>query len=192
MKKLALIVPCAIVLLACTQREQQPPQDPANAVQQATPQEAAPVTAAPERTSVSLEQVVALDSVVLENAEWTRKACSLDRVDDTTGADVEFEANKSGPTLFTGYLIDDQDRPSGDFQVVLKSDSGSFAFPAKTGASRPDVAAYFKVPALIRAGFEVSVDMAGVEPGQYHPVFLLERDGRALFCETGRKLNVGV
>ncbi|RYE59288.1 MAG: hypothetical protein EOP20_05010 [Hyphomicrobiales bacterium] len=127
--------------------------------------------------------IVELDPAVLAGATWTAKACALTSEENAR----EITARRGQPLVMEGYVVDPSDAPAGGFDVVLKGDK-QFRIPAHTGRSRPDVAAFFKVPALAEAGYLFSTTFGAVPPGTYAVDFMLERAGIKYFCESGKTL----
>lgn len=138
---------------------------------------------------VKADGVKEQDPAVLAGATWTQKQCSLTLKDapDTT---VDVDANPDGVTELAGFFIDPGNQPAGEFQIVLKGETKNFSIPAKTGWDRSDVATYFKMPQLANSGYDVTADLAGVEPGKYKVDFMVDRSGTKYFCESGKSLVV--
>lgn len=150
------------------------------------PQDSNPVAGASGHVAIEPVAVVELDPVLREMASWTAKACEL-----VTGEGSGMAVDADQVAIFEGFFIDPFDSPAGTFDIVLKgADSRILAIPATTGASRPDVADFFKVRALERSGFRVSASLKDVPPGRYAVDFMLERAGQHYFCESGKQLVV--
>lgn len=126
------------------------------------------------------------DPAKLASSVWTRQACSLDMV-DRGAPDADVARGKSHS--FEGFVLGADGAAAGQFLVVFKGEK-SFAVQASTGVSRPDVAAYFKNPALGNAGFMVSSDLAAADPGVYEIYFYIVNGTGTFFCEAGRKVIV--
>jgi hypothetical protein len=124
---------------------------------------------------------VAMDAAALAAAAWTRNACSLNGVNATLS---EFQADRAQPVVFRGYLIDETGGVPANFSLVLKQGTSLFTVPATTGVARPDVAEFFRNPALERAGFEVAVDASDLDAGAYEVKFLIDRGEQSYFCEA--------
>ncbi len=75
---------------------------------------------------------------------------------------LQIRANSS--LKLDGWAVDDEAKAlAAGVEVVIDGK----AYRALYGRSRPDVAAYFHVPAYLNAGFSASVPMAAVGPGQH-------------------------
>lgn len=164
-------------------------QAPAPAASQATPASASAQTPAAEAptvvAAVDETKVVEFDAKVLTQATWTGKACDVKVPDGTT----EKVVTKGAANQLEGYVIDPSDAPAGAFDFVLKGEK-SFLIPASTGASRPDVAEFFKVPALETSGFQFTTTLASIPAGRYTVDFVMDRKGTKYFCESGKTLIV--
>src|SRR4249919_1334333 len=157
------------------------------ATQTASPTSAqAPEASAPASVAaVDETKVVEFDAGSLKQATWTGKACDVKVPDGAT----ETVATKGSANQIEGYVIDPSDAPAGAFDFILKGDK-SFSIPATTGASRPDVAEFFKIPALANSGFQFTTTLANVPAGRYTVDFVMDRNGTKFFCESGKTLVV--
>ena len=135
--------------------------------------------------AVDEAKVVEVDTAALTKATWTGKACDLKVPEGTS----EMTVSKGGTNQLEGYVVDPADAPAGKFDFILKADK-SFAIPASTGASRPDVAEFFKIPALATAGFKFTTTLANVPAGRYMVNFVMDRNGTQYFCESGKAIVV--
>lgn len=135
--------------------------------------------------AVDETKVVEFDAKVLTQATWTGKACDVKVPDGTT----EKVVTKGTANLLEGYVIDPSDAPAGAFDFVLKGEK-SFQIPASTGAPRPDVAEFFKIPALETSGFQFTTTLASIPAGRYTVDFVMDRTGTKYFCESGKTLIV--
>lgn len=188
-----ILFPWAVSMLliaGCREQNRVEQTDQAGGVPKQTASEAEstvqPKIAEPAQFIVDEASVGPLAEESLAKAEWTRKACSLD---DVGGLKDAIVAKKGEASIWSGYVIDPIDTPAGDFSIVLKG-ATAIAIPAKTGAYRPDVAEYFGHPALETAGFRVSTTLQSVPAGAYSVIFVLNRDGRDYFCESGKEITV--
>lgn len=161
-----------------------PAKDASAAATQAPAPSIAPAPTTPQ--AVDESKVAVLSDEEFQRAEWTRQACSLDTAGGLADGIV---LTKGTPHVFSGYLVDDAQAPAGVFRLVLKGAS-HHAIPASTGWLRPDVAEFFKVPALSTSGFEFTTTLQEVPAGEYQAVFLIERGERLLFCESGKTVTV--
>lgn len=125
---------------------------------------------------------------VLAKANWTRKACALTvaNVDDSV---KEVPVAPGNPARLSGYFIDPEDQPAGDFSIVLLGLDRNYTFAAKTGWDRTDVAKYFGKPQLANSGFDVSVDLSGIPDGTYKVDYVVDRHTGSFFCESGKALT---
>jgi hypothetical protein len=147
---------------------------------------AAPTQSAPATVAAADETKIGeFDATTLTKATWTGKACDV-KVPDGT---VEKVVTKGSANLLEGYVIDPSNAPAGEFEVVLKGEK-SFSIPASTGASRPDVAEFFKIPALATSGFQFTTTLESIPAGRYSVDFVMDRAGTKYFCESGKTLIV--
>jgi hypothetical protein len=136
---------------------------------------------------VASGKVVLLDSDALVGAQSTGTACSLDTIDDSYAKEASLENTK--PHVFRGWMLSESRQPAGKFDLVLKG-TPSYAIAASTGETRKDVGEYFKDPAMSTAGFSVSSDLSGVPAGVHDIIFVIERNGRTYYCDSGKKLSL--
>jgi hypothetical protein len=179
----AAIVLGALVLGACSEREPPatfvpPPAAPAI--------DATPPVEKPAVLVVDEAKVVPAAADLLGKAEWTAKNCSLDSVDGVTG---NISVAKGAPHVFKGFFIDETGGVPGPFSIVLKG-ARNYEVPVATGASRPDVGAFFKNPSLSLAGYEFSTTLDAVPAGDYTVWMLVRRDARSFFCEAGKTIAI--
>lgn len=145
---------------------------------------AAPTAAVP----VSKGNVTPLAVDVLTGAQWTSAACSLDTIDDNYSKD-RISLDRAKPHVFRGWMLDEAKHPAGAFSVVLKG-TNDYAISTATGELRKDVGEYFKDPALSTAGFSVSADLANVAAGDYDVEYVIQKAGKAYFCDTARTISL--
>ncbi len=119
----------------------------------------------------------------------TTRDCSLDRLVDAAGAPATVWS-RSGAAALGGWLADrKQPQIPQAFSVVLRG-SADFVIQAANGVSRPDVAAAFGNPALEGAGFNLTLGLASVSPGDYAIVLVAHYPKFDLACYTGKRLVV--
>lgn len=160
----------------------------AKSAQTAAPSDS--IAKAPEpgkATPLQASEVVPISTQELSAAQWTRHACSLDEIN---GSPATVQVQKTGPVAFSGYVLDSAGVVPAEFSLVLKHADKSFKVPASTGIARPDVAVYFKNPALEGAGFNFSVDLSGLKSGTYEVVFLVGEGDTSFFCESGKRVDI--
>jgi len=141
--------------------------------------------ASPAIAALTAEAITEYDASQLASATWTGKACDLKTPEGTTSLDL----TKGSELVLEGYVIDPADAPAGDFSLVLKG-TPSYAISMTTGRSRPDVAEYFKVPALESAGYAARTMLEGVTAGTYAVSFVMIRDGQQYFCDSGKTISL--
>lgn len=179
----------AFVLVAAVVGCSQAPSGGDSAVTTAPREEAKPVQFETTPLQVAAASVKEQDPAVLAAAEWTAKQCSL-TLPDMPDNQLDLDAAGTGPTHLAGFFIAPADQPAGDFEVVLKGEAKNYSFPVKTGWDRTDVADFFKMPQLASAGYDVMVDLSGVDAGKYKINYMVDRSGKKFFCESGRNLVV--
>ena len=72
--------------------------------------------------------------------------------------------------------------------VILLVGAESYGISATTGLERPDVATYFKIPALASAGYQIDAGFDAVNPREY-AVFVLDEKER-IVCPTHQTITV--
>jgi hypothetical protein len=75
----------------------------------------------------------------------------------------------------------------GSFVTLLASASAVYGVAGQTQLERPDVAAFFKAPGMLKAGYQVDVDLKGVPPGDY-AVYLKPTKGGT--CPTHHTVRI--
>ncbi|HYG07194.1 MAG TPA: hypothetical protein VD865_12430 [Stenotrophomonas sp.] len=88
---------------------------------------------------------------------------------------------------FNGFVVGPDQRPAERLQLVLRGQK-DFALPITRRTSRPDVAEYFKAPALENSGFAVSSTLAEVPAGEYRLFFGMAYDEKNFLCDSGKQL----
>lgn len=170
-KALALVSSLAVFALsACGQSGQQP----ASSTMQ--PSSSAEATAPAPAGSV---QPVPASEV--NSASLSGQACSLDTIDGDYAAQVTLDKGKTH--VFRGWLENDEQKPAGDFRIVLVG-SQDYGMSAKTGVSRPDVAAGQNNPALTDAGFNASANLDSLPSGKYGIRFLMQTNDKTYWCDA--------
>lgn len=172
-----------LTLAGCGNNEQQtPPNVQGNVASTSSP-------AVPEvTTAVAEDKIQSLGPDVLASAQSTDAPCSLDSIDGNYFKDqVKLASGKSH--VFRGWLLDETRHPAGNFSFVLKGPH-NYAIPTKTGVVRNDVGDYFKDSALSDTGFNFSTTLASISAGEYHVTFVIQRDQKAYFCDSGKTFIV--
>ena len=180
-----LVFVLAATVVGCGQA----PSDGTPAVTTTPSEDAKPIKFETASLQVAAASVKEQDAAVLAAAEWTAKQCSL-MLPGVPDSQHDLDAAAAGPTRLAGFFIAPDDQPAGEFEVVLKGDAKNYSFPAKTGWDRTDVADFFKMPQLASVGYDVMVDLSGVEAGKYEIDYMLDRSGKKFFCESGSNLVV--
>ena len=83
-------------------------------------------------------------------------------------------------------LRKDAGEPLKRFTLVLAGAQG-YAVGGETTLDRPDVATFFKQPAVLNSGFQIDVSLQGVPAGDY--VFYLRREDGSV-CPTHQTLRL--
>lgn len=182
-----VIAVLAGALVGCEERAPSQSASTSAAPAPAAAEAASPATSALKQPlAVDESKVSELDAKVLGEAAWTGKACDVRVPDGTT----EVTVSKGTASTLEGYVIDPNDAPAGEFDFVLKGGEKSFRIPVSTGWSRPDVAEFFKAPALETAGFQFTTTLQNVPAGRYAVDFVMDRSGAKYFCESGKTVIV--
>lgn len=180
---IGLVVGLAVILASGCRDRAVAPEGEESAQQSTIP---AQVVASPPSIAIDESKVAPVAGQRLASAGWTRHACSLDMVDNGPPDAV---LPKGSPHVFKGFVLGSDGGVAGDFMVLFKGKE-LFGLPTATGASRPDVAAYFKNPSLSAAGFEFSTTLSSIPEGNYEIVYLMDNGPESFFCESGRKVQV--
>lgn len=181
-----LLIPICIgvfALAGCGKNDQQAPSGVQDNVVSTKNPAASEVTMA-----VAEDKIQPLGSDVLAAAQSTNAACSLDSVDENYfKGQVKLTSGRSH--VFRGWLLDETRHPAGNFSFVLKG-MHNYAISAKTGVVRNDVGDYFKDPTLSDAGFNFSTTLTSISAGEYRVTFVIQRDQKAYFCDSGKTFTV--
>ncbi len=108
------------------------------------------------------------------------------RQSDNGGAATSALDPRAGHVItVTGWAVDGGAQRPGT-AVMIEVDSRR-RIRARYGIPRPDVAAYFGVPACLASGFQARISATGLRAGR-HSVSLLMRaaDGKALYTEKDK------
>ena len=186
--RLSTLIVGALILAGCNKDAEQPAASVPPPVETPAATTDAPAAAAAQTGTLVVDeaQVVPAASDILTKADWTGKNCSLDSVDAMT---KDIAVAKGQPHVFKGFLIGHDDAAPGAFSLILKG-SENYEIPVSTGAARPDVAEFFKNPALGNAGYDVSTTLASVPAGNYEVWMLIRKGERTFFCEAGQTIAV--
>jgi hypothetical protein len=126
----------------------------------------------------------------------TISVCSLENVVSTSDgaqnpgdAPNSFKVKKGASYKFIGFATDvAQARVPAKIKLVLSGGAKNFSRSTETGGSRPDVAAYFKQPALANAGYQLDAVFDQVPAGTYE-VVVVDAEANAA-CPTHQTLVV--
>ena len=122
--------------------------------------------------------------------------CSLENIvnlsDNTPSPGPEpntYIASHAMPYKLIGFATDsDAGTLPTSIQVFLHGKESSYTLPAQGGLDRPDVAQFFKKPALAKAGYQADAAFDDVAPGVYE-VSLVKGTTRQL-CATHQLLTI--
>ena len=121
--------------------------------------------------------------------------CSLENVvttaDNSTnhGSKNNYAVRKGKAYKLIGFSTNVEKGAVPKSIVMLLVGAESYAINATTGLERPDVATYFKVPALASAGYQIDAGFDVVNPGEYADFVLDEKERIA--CPTHQTITVG-
>ena len=156
---------------------------------------AAPVARAAVPESAQFKPTTEVDALQALPASGT---CSLENVvnvsDNTPSPGTEpnsFVAARVMPYKLIGFATDSEAGtvPTA-VHVYLHGKVASYLLPAQIGLDRPDVAEFFKKPALAKAGYQADAAFDDVTPGIYE-VSLIKGEGAAReLCATHQLLTV--
>ncbi|GAB6195012.1 hypothetical protein [Lysobacter xanthus] len=189
LRNLTLLVASGLLLAACGERP---------AAQQAGA--AAPATgapAAPAAVPAGPQFAVASDAADLM-ALQARGTCSLENVVDlatqapSPGNEPNtYSAKHDANYRLIGFATDSEaGAVPSKVEMLLHGESQSFSLPASEGLERPDVAAFFKKPALANSGYQADAGFANVAGGRYE-VFMVNTFGdQRVLCPTHQTLIV--
>ncbi len=117
------------------------------------------------------------------------QGCNLDAIYNAPPGDAAL--HRDVKVLFAGWLADPSaGRVPARFQLLLRG-TRAYELAVRGGAqTRWDVAAFFRNPALSRAGFRVMADLSAVTPGEYGVSFAYNDGDHAAICDSGRRVAV--
>lgn len=158
----------------------------------------ATVAAVAERAAVGPEGQFASsdDSAKGIDARTPSPTCSLENVitiaDNSLNpgdAPNTYSVDKGKLYKLIGFATDKEaGKVPKSFRMMLLGDH-VYSIKGATGAKRPDVATFFKVPGFADAGYQIDAAFDDVEPGSYRVVVLRDgQDDRA--CPTFQTLIV--
>ena len=167
---------CAVFVLAGCGKKESPSPSAAGAVQ--APRAVLDATTSRQQIEAgALEAACSLEVVIELPSEKRYDASSavytIPR--DLTVKLIGFGTNKTAGTEL------------GSFVTLLASVSAVYGVAGQTQLERPDVAAFFKAPGMVKAGYQVDVDLKGVPPGDY-AVYLKPTKGGT--CPTHHTVRI--
>jgi hypothetical protein len=117
--------------------------------------------------------------------------CSFDLIDGkrVPHDDGVFPLSSGRKFLAHGWVVDDQDKPPTDFQLVLDS-ATNYGFAGQTDELRTDVIQVLKSEAAALSGFNVSVDLGQIPAGTYTVTLLFPGPHGDLKCTPAGKLAI--
>jgi len=194
MKNSSLLLTAGLVVglaTACGDRPAPTPADQAAAPGTAT----APVARAAVPESAQFKPTTEVEALQALAASGT---CSLENVvnlsDNTPSPGTEpnsYVAARVVPYKIIGFATDSEaGTVPTTVHVYLHGKEVSYSLPAQVGLDRPDVAQFFKKPALAKAGYQADAAFDDVTPGVYE-VSLIKGEGTAReLCATHQLLTV--
>lgn len=134
------------------------------------------------------------ESVQSLDAAATAPTCSVEGLvlAGAATADAAKEARYNVPLQAKVKLIGfathkPREEALGSFQLLLVGAEKVFAVSGKTDLERPDVAAYFKAPAMLKSGFQVNAALQDVPAGSYRMIL---RGSQGTVCPTHHTLVI--
>ncbi len=95
----------------------------------------------------------------------------------------------------SGWAFDDSTRSVSEMVFIelvrVESDGRNYAkyYAAASRVERADVAAGFKEPAYMKAGYNLKAGIKSVPPGEYEINVIQVVDGNPLLAPTGKRMN---
>lgn len=186
-RHIAVLTVATLVLAACGER---PAQQANGAPAASTGAPSAPVAAGP--------QFAVNDDAAELMALTARGTCSLENVvnqstqSPSPGSEPNTYSIKRGAGYrLIGFATDSEGgQVPGKVELLLHGESQSFSLSAKEGLERPDVAQFFKKPALANSGYQADAGFDNVPAGRYE-VFAVNSFGdQRVLCPTHQTIIV--
>ena len=131
----------------------------------------------------SVEDNVAQLSVDTSPAPPVGGSCALDLVNGTLAAELSPVA---GNVTLRGWVVDEAMAADGEAMLVLAGD-GRHVATISRNIDRPDVAAAVGSEAARVSGFNQTIAVGGLAPGEYR----VHLASGGVECDTGKRIAVG-
>jgi hypothetical protein len=122
--------------------------------------------------------------------------CSLENVvtiaDNATnfGAKNNYTVKKDATYKLIGFVTDIEKQETPKTIRMILVGKNSYSFDGVAGLDRPDVATYFKVPALSTAGYQIDGNFSDVIAGEYSVYILNHDSAEHIACPTHETITV--
>ena len=121
--------------------------------------------------------------------------CAFDSVDGSNlKPGTPWPLKSTQPFIASGWVVDPGLRSADRFILLLENaeggDAKTYGVEGQAGVPRPDVAAALRAPQAGKAGFRMMVDPAGVPPGTYKVMTMLQTPHEEQVCDTKMQLTV--
>lgn len=170
----------ALAVAACGQRE------PTSGGSSSPAASAAPT--APRPTADTATKLQQLEAGALE------PTCSVENIVDLSTerpvpvTNAVYAVPRDKVVKFIGFAtIKSKGEPLGSFTALLASDQMAYRISGQTNLERPDVAAFFKAPGMLKSGFQIDADLRDLPAGDYR-IFLQGSGG--VTCPTHHTLRI--
>ena len=124
---------------------------------------------------------------------YTSSACNLETINSSPFASTPTTVAKLAPVDVVGWAYDEGAKQLAKSVHVVLLDATNRARYFASGLEtrrRPDVGTYVGLPALVDAGFEISLSFASVDAGTYRMLVGIEGASTVAFCDVGRPIVV--
>lgn len=120
--------------------------------------------------------------------------CNIEYINGTLFDSNFYAVEREGALILTGWTLDEKKERIPDSVIIrfknIESEKEFFA-NARVGIKRPDVQAYFKLPAhLVTSGFRLITYLQDIALGEYDLSLLTIYPDGAYICNNGRKIYV--
>lgn len=133
--------------------------------------------------------VVALRPAAIPDSLAITQDCSVDLVNDAIATEVMPVANKTQVRL-SGWAADPVAGTLPKAVYLEIGGANKVYAQVALGGARPDVATHFAKPSLATAGWQATLDMGAVKPGNYELRIIQIGDTANTICDARKALTL--
>ncbi len=120
--------------------------------------------------------------------------CSFDKINgEKVSAQSPVQVQNASDFTVSGWVVERETmtRPQAVLRLQAVNGGRAWEIGVGPGTSRGDVGRHLKVEGLRDAGFEVSMDLSALDPGEYVLSLNHHSGNRRVTCDKGTRIVVG-